>query len=75
MHNFNFLVFFPYSLEQYLSPPKRIRIIHALVFGPAIYTDRHTDRHTHRHKVKIPGKKIVYITYSVLILRSNLGPL
>ena len=46
MHNFNFFVFFPYTLGQYLPPPKRIRIISAIVFGPDIYTDRQTHRHT-----------------------------
>ena len=42
IHNFNFLVFFPYSLDQYLTPLKRIRIISAIVSGPGNRTDRQT---------------------------------
>ena len=42
MHILNFLGFFWYSLDQYLPPPKRIRILSALVFGPGLYTPHTT---------------------------------
>ena len=71
MHILNFLEFFWYSLDQYLPPPKRIRIPSPLVFGPGSITHllthtTHTNRHqtpdtTHLQNI---GRDSITVTYT-----------
>ena len=60
MHILNFLEFFLCFLDLYLPPPKRIRILSALVFGPGSDFTPDTRHYTNRHTLKNIGRNTSY---------------